>query len=634
MDSNATAAQKAQAKAALALFGSLLWDNDWFPIDNATGESVGLANQIQQYLQYRAQAAAAAPSQPYLASKLPVALTYPTSDFNRYFSSTGAAAGSTHYQSAFFQPLILNYLNFSQSGALSLSDPKWAAYANWELSIQTPPEPRFGNLRKGYSNGDGNTEADVRPALLATALNPLNPTLARNLMWAWQQSNSPSLLTEDWQFVTTLAAIDPTIPPVVPKLGSVNIPGYHSAQRHGFLTPNETALWFINGGFYSTGGHRHADDGQVSIYAHSAPLSIDWNANLYSPETPGRFMHNSVVLDSELSQLWNADNANLYDATVLLSNPTNTEFSSFPNSTNAVATFSWPDGTIWTRTVRTMAANLSYPIIYVTDTFNGSSGVASKTLTWNMMATGAVNTPSGSVTPTQRFSSGCEFPAGQLPSNGLATSLSNGLQQFRFTGAQWNAHATGGINWDLWLIPSSGNAQFFLGNWGHGCHSGREMNEYQAVNGASFAESQHILRVHDTGTFKTIIAPYRKTEAPTRTVTSQACGTQIVQGAETTCFDDVHATYSNGTQSILTIYDNSAQAAFGLTASGGPQEVASQAGTITWTINGVNSGTRSLTIPGTWYPHPAVPQSGNTFTYSYTGGAQAAPVTVVFATAP
>ena len=76
------------------------------------------------------------------------------------------------------------------------------------------------------------------------------------------------------------------------------------------------------------------------------------------------------------------------------------------------------------------------------------------------------------------------------------------------------------------------------------------------------AESQHILRVHDTGTLKTIIAPYRKTEAPTRTVTSQACGTQIVQGAETACFDDVNATYSNGKQSILTIYDDSAQAAF------------------------------------------------------------------------
>ena len=68
MDSNATAAQKTTAKAALALFGSIFWDNDWLPIDNTTGDSVGLANQIQQYLQYRTQSVAAAPSQPFLAS--------------------------------------------------------------------------------------------------------------------------------------------------------------------------------------------------------------------------------------------------------------------------------------------------------------------------------------------------------------------------------------------------------------------------------------------------------------------------------------------------------------------------------------------------------------------------------------
>ena len=186
MDNNTTTAQKATAKAALALFGSLFWDNDWFPIANNTGESVGLSNQIQQYLQYRTQAVAAAPSQPYLAEQLTTALGYPTSDFNQYFSSTGAAAASTHYQGTFFQPLILNYLNLAQDGTLSMADPKWAAYANWELSIQTPPEPRFGNIRKGYSNGDGNTEADVRTGMLATAMYAADPTVAGNLMWAWQ----------------------------------------------------------------------------------------------------------------------------------------------------------------------------------------------------------------------------------------------------------------------------------------------------------------------------------------------------------------------------------------------------------------------------------------------------------------
>ena len=128
-------------------------------------------------------------------------------------------------------------MNLATPGLLPLTDPRWAAYANWELSIQTPPEPRFGNPRKGYSNGDGNTEADARTGMLGTALYPTNPALAENLMWAWQQSNTSATLTEDSLFVTTLAVIDPTIPAVAPQMGSTNIPGYHSVERHNFGTP-------------------------------------------------------------------------------------------------------------------------------------------------------------------------------------------------------------------------------------------------------------------------------------------------------------------------------------------------------------------------------------------------------------
>ena len=632
MNPNTTPAQKTTAKACLALFGSLFWDDDWWPIDNNSGDSVGLANQIEQYLQYRAQSAAAAGvSQPYLSTMIPTALQYPLDDFSSYFSSTGAAAGSTHYQSAFFEPMILNYLNFSQDGEISMTDPKWSAYANWELSIQTPPEPRFGNIRKGYSNGDGNTEADVRTGMLATALEGANLPLAQNLMWAWQQSNSATTLTEDQQFVTTVVAIDPTINPVQPALGSLNIPGYHTAERHNFATPYETALWFINGGFYSQGGHRHFDDGQISIYANSAPLAIDWNANLYSPETPGRFMHDSVVLDSELSHAWSADGPSLADVSTLLGNPTNTEFTTFQNSTSSTATFTELDGTVWMRTARTMAFDQKYPSIYVYDSFSGPSAGAGKTITWNMMATGAVSTPSGAVTPPARFSAGCQSIAGQLPSSGSLYSLSSGLQQFNFTGVTWPKHATGGIDWDLFVAPTSSSAQFTLGNWGHGCQSSRESSEFQTANGAAFSEIQDILRVHDTGPFTTLILPYRKTEVPARTVTQAACGIQIALASETTCINNSLATFTNGSTSIATVYDSSTQSAFGLTLSGGPQEVVVQTGQIAWTISGVESGTRTLTLPGNWAPNINLTQaSPGVYTYSYTGGLQAAPVTITF----
>jgi hypothetical protein len=632
MDPNANPAQKSVAKAELALFGCLLWDNDWFSIDNTSGESVGLANQIEQYLEYRTQSATADPSQPFLATKLNQAAAYPAAGFDGYFSDTGAAAGSTHYQSAFFEPLMMNYQSLATDGLLSFTDPKWAAYARWELSIQTPPEPRFGNVRKGYSNGDGNTEADVRTGMLGTAMNATNPALASNLMWAWQQSNSPTHLTEDSQYGTTVVTIDPSIKPVAPDLKSINIPGYHAAERHGFGTPNETAVWFIDGGFYSSGGHRHYDDGQVSIYADSAPLAIDWNANLYSPQTPGRFMHNSVVFDNEMGHAWNADNPGTWDVATLMQNPTNTEFDAFASSTHAGATFTAQDGTVWTRRVRTMAFNPKYPIIYVTDSFAGPSAGMGKTVTWNLMAAGPVATPAGQVNPVTRFSPGCQTVAAQLPSSGNVYSLNAGLQRFSFTGVPWPKHPGGGINWDLFTVPSGGTGQFLLGNWGHGCHPVRESQEFAAANGAPFAETQHILRIHDSAPFITILMPYAKNATPTRTVTQQACGVRIVQGAETTCFSGSAAQYTNGTTtSILSVYDGSTQAAFGVTATGGPQEVTLQGNQIVWTISGISSGNRSVTLAGNWTSNnPQVTKNGNTFSYNFSGGAQTQPITISF----
>ena len=141
--------------------------------------------------------------------------------------------------------------------------------------------------------------------------------------------------------------------------------------------------------------------------------------------------------------------------------------------------------------------------------------------------------------------------------------------------------------------------------------------------------------MHDTGPFTTIILPYRKTEPPVRTLSQQSCGTQIAQttssGVETTCFNGSMAQYSNAsTSSILTVYDGSTQSAFGITVSGGPQEVVVSPGQIVWTLSGIAAGTRSVTLPAGWSPSQPVAQTGNTFTAAFPGGAQTSPVSIVF----
>ena len=102
-------------------------------------------------------------------------------------------------------------------------------------------------------------------------------------------------------------------------------------------------------------------------------------------------------------------------------------------------------------------------------------------------------------------------------------------------------------------------------------------------------------------------------------------------GVETTCFSDSVAQYSNGTNaSILTVYDGSTQTAFGVTAGGGPQEVAIGPAGIVWTLSGAAAGVRTLTLPAGWSSPLLAPQSGNTFTVNFPGGAQTAPVSYLF----
>ncbi|HEX4138441.1 MAG TPA: hypothetical protein VHY84_27775, partial [Bryobacteraceae bacterium] len=112
--------------------------------------------------------------------------------------------------------------------------------------------------------------------------------------------------------------------------------------------------------------------------------------------------------------------------------------------------------------------------------------------------------------------------------------------------------------------------------------------------------------------------------------------TQIVQqtasGTETTCFNDSAAQYTNGTtSSILSVYDGSTQSAFGVTATGGPQEIAIGAGQIVWTVSGVASGPRTVALPAGWSTtNPGVARNGNTSTAQFQGGQQTAPMVVVF----
>jgi hypothetical protein len=150
-----------------------------------------------------------------------------------------------------------------------------------------------------------------------------------------------------------------------------------------------------------------------------------------------------------------------------------------------------------------------------------------------------------------------------------------------------------------------------------------------------FRERFALLRYTDTGAFTSLFMPYLKNAPPTRTVQQQACGTQVVQGSETTCFSDTQMTYTNGVVQTLAAYDTAAHGAFSMAVSGGPQEIVNNQGTITWKVDSVTAGARTFTPPaGTWYPDKPLIVNGNGFVINHPGGVQPSAYTVHFTQTP
>lgn len=618
----ATPLQRERTKAVAAFAASVFWDDDYVPWDADTGDGTGNANQGDQYSLYRAQNALMLFTQPLMKRNLATARQYAESIYSSYLNPvSGVPRGSTHYQGAAMDPALSNFLELKNAGTDMGLYPKWEGFGRWLIGALTPPDPRFGNIRKMVSVGDGNTEATAMHGMVATLLRSSAPLLSSQLQWSWLSQNTSTNQTYGEFSAPSMLVIDPNAHASAPELRSGDYPGYWSMLRHGFATPHETAVWFVNGDFYSD--HRHNDDGQVTIYAHSAPLAIDWNPNLYYPHVSGGFQHNRVVRESEIGQAWNADNPSL-DAGTNWGTAQQTAFSSFANSSDAETAFVASDGTAWTRRVTTIAPDLQYPVIYIRDHFTGAGAASSKVLTWNLMAHGSVDTPAGQYTPIPRLNTSGSSKPNALPSNGPDYALLSGPQHFLFTGQNWAAHATKGIDWDLYLVPD-GPQSFYIGSWGHNMHAGREMGEYLATNGSTFQESQYILRVRGTGSFATVILPYRKGEALARTVTEEPCGIHISQPQETTCISESWYQWAGRSGKILTTFDARPAHFDDISVTGGPTEVILGAEAATITASGLG-GARLITLAGNWSIPAGVTKNGSTYRLDYQGGG---PITVV-----
>lgn len=613
-DSSASAAQVAQAKTWLGLAVSLANNLDYFNYGSGgCPDGCGNSNQVYQFVNYRDVLALVMSFNPSVTQEiLKRAIDDTSSLLTSFWNSTGAGVASTHYQSNYQEPAIALLLASIKKGLISSSAPQ-ANLCNsisWDLSSLTTLEPRFTNNRKSYSNGDGNTEANPRLGLSATGCSVSEPSLSENALWGWRSLDPANRYTHGSFYFPTVSLIDDQITQTDPNIGSLYKTGYHAALRANWGSVNETAAWFIHGDWYSD--HKHRDNGQVSIYAHNAPLTVDYNANLYNPQTAGGYMHSRAVRELELTDAWDGAMTSYSTPDNEWGSPSSVEFGKFHYGSFSKSTF----GATWARDVRMLSHSTSYPVIIIRDTFSGSDAATSKIISSTHMANNVVTVNGATVTATER-----SYGLGQFPSCTAGDSLLSGLNRFQFIGQDWVLHPTGGIDWDTY-INISGSNSFCIGNWQHHSQDARGMAEYLAANGVPFTEKQDLLRVKTSGSsMETIILPWRKGESATFTVTNEACGTQIVRGTHTTCSSADMVTWTDGTDSSLMAVGTTGGTYAGMTITGGPGEIRTSSTNYIATIDGLSAQNRTITLPaGSWYPNgPAVTVASNQFRLFHDG---------------
>jgi len=622
-DPTLSAPDRAATKAILALFSYILWDNDFVPIDSQTNNSMGTANMPIQQNGYRQEFALAIPRHPYMEQVGGTVINSTTAALESRVSPTGASDANPHYTADDVLPTVFNILQLQADNIdIVPNEPRMARLAELVMQFSTPPEVRFGMPisqnnavsvpRKAVEEGNGSTEGEDTPGVLATAFAPSNPDLSARLLGTWIAQGQPY----SQYFDNELLIINRSGAAMDPGLGSDNFPGYMSVLRDGWGTPEEGAVWIWNGDWLFD--HRNADQGGVVAYALGAPLSLEWSS-FYSPTASASNMMSMVVTDDHYPTRWNQDNqptsAGGQTSSGWISS-SNDLFASFPDSSATNAKMVGTDGLVWERRVFLITPDINLPLVVIQDQFSGANASQGKTMSLNLMATGLVQTPAGPIQPPIRLNTSVDGSENAYPSVSATHLLPAGVNHFQFVGQSWTQHPTKGIDWDLYTV-SDEDQQFVIGDWGHVWSPSVEQKQFKFANGKNYSESQYILRVHGNQDFETVLLPYRKgTDRSAVTVQQQNEGNLVIrQGLETVNVGANFYSFEDSTKKIVTSYSNETISIDGIIISGGPTEIAIQGSTAVVNFGG-STGIRTFQIPGSWVSCDAS-AVGASFDYYY-----------------
>jgi hypothetical protein len=512
---------RAQLRSVAALYGYILWDDDFVPLFEH-GQNLGSLNMPVQQISYRDLLVLMMPHHPALASKVAGVRARAVELLNKSVNEQGAALGSNHYLGASMGPVV-NIMQQQKRGSGPEQDPfrtqgRLTKFSEYLLNLLTPPEPRFGGRRKTVSFGDGSTEATELYGQLATGFRGVNDALSEQLMAAWRQVGAP----HSGFFGSSVLKINETLPDRSPALGDADFPGALTVLRHGFDTSNETTAWLINGNFYRD--HSHCDFGAVMLYALGSPISVHWGS-LYEPRVQGAWMQNVVMSEAALNARWDSADVSTeecFDNRSQIISGAGLKVAS--STARAAATFENKGG-FWNRRVWDYRSDPAAPVLRIRDEFNGTGATDPKIFSLTLMATGPVETADGSR----------EVPhssASAKPPAGTPFALAPGVNRLGFKG-QW------GVDFDVFIVADRAQQATITG-WKHFWHPTPEADQYKRATGTKFEEAQYILRVRGNSAFDVVIVPYHRGRRPSDLAVMRVSDgvLSVLRGGKTTTLAD------------------------------------------------------------------------------------------------
>lgn len=475
-----------------ALYGYILWDDDFVPLHDGHGLNLGTANMPVMQASYRQTYALWLAQHPAMRDRAARVRRDVSGLLTSVVNEHGAAIGSSGYILASLAP-ITNTLQQLKVGGTEdpfKAETRMAAFGNYYLHLLTPKEARFGGRRKMVSFGDGNTMSTELWGQLGTALRGVDDVLSERLMEGWRQAGA----AHSFFYGSSVLKIDESLPGRDPALADADFPGVLSVLRHGWSTPNETAVWLLNGSWYRD--HYHCDLGAVMIYALGAPISVHFGSG-YTPRMPGAWMQNVALPEAALNEAWTSPGVSTQDCFGNRERQVVADRGLVRGDTwaQSFATLT-SDGLTWRRRVTAHRALPAAPVIRIRDELEGGGA---QVVSLALMAEGTVEAPGGSIQPPRGTA--------ERPSVGPPVNLAAGVNRFGFRGA-W------GVDFDVFVITAAGGAQAFIGEWGHTTSPTREANEFMTANQRPFEERQYILRVRSTGPVDMVLVPFRAGQRP------------------------------------------------------------------------------------------------------------------------